>query len=110
MHEYKKTFREYYPLMTISMYKGERAFIFFFPFDRWKEHWLIGLSDASSNEQLALTVGGKLAWSSFCRTELMKPLWIKLKCAMYHAHVQLEYLALATTIPIFARSEDVKVQ
>ena len=45
--------------------------------------WLIGLWDFTFNEQWGQTIGGKLAWSSFCRTELMKPQRITLKCAMY---------------------------
>lgn len=63
--------------------KGTIPSFFLFLSDRLKEYWLIGLSDATFNEQRGRTVGGKLAWSSFCRTELMKPLWIKLKCAIY---------------------------
>lgn len=63
----------------VCLWREKRCIIifFFFLFDRLKEHWLIGLSDATFNEQRGRTVGGKLAWSSFCRTELMKPLWIK---------------------------------
>lgn len=81
-HTRKKIFREKKTLnsqMTVSVCEGKSAvlFFFFFLFDRLKEHWLIGLSDATFNEQRGRTVGGKLAWSSFCRTELMKPLWIK---------------------------------
>lgn len=56
---------------------------FLFLFDGLKEHWLIGLSDATFNEQQGRTVGGKLAWCFFCRTELMKPRWIKLTCELY---------------------------
>ena len=63
--------------------RGSVPSFFLFLFDRLKEHWLIGLSDATFNEQRGRTFGGKLAWSSFCRTELMKPLWIWLKCAVY---------------------------
>lgn len=90
--------------------KGSVPSFFLFLFDRLKEHWLIGLSDATFNEQLGRTIGGKLAWSSFCRTELMKPLWIELKCALYLLMCSLEYLTLVATVPIFAQTEGVKVQ
>lgn len=81
-HTRKKIFREKKPwilwwLCPSVKGKAQYYFFFFFLFDRLKEHWLIGLSDATFNEQRGRTVGGKLAWSSFCRTELMKPLWIK---------------------------------
>lgn len=57
--------------------------LFLFLFDGLKEHWLIGLSDATFNEQQGRTIGGKLAWCSFCKAELMKARWIRLKCALY---------------------------
>lgn len=82
MHAYKKSFREKAVTPNDCIYLW-RGVIFLFLFDRLKEHWLIGLSDATFNEQRGRTIGGKLAWSSFCRTELMKPLWIKLKCGVY---------------------------
>lgn len=57
--------------------------VFLSLFDGLKERWLIAPCDATFNEQLGRTIGGKLAWCSFCRTELMKPRWIKPKCALY---------------------------
>lgn len=65
------------PLMTVFL------LLLLFLFDGLKEHWLIGLSDATFNEQQGQTIGGKLAWCSFCRAELMKARRIKLKCALY---------------------------
>lgn len=56
--------------MTESIYDGKRTFVFLFLFDRLKKRWLIGLSDATFNEQRGQTVGGQISLILFLQNRI----------------------------------------
>lgn len=50
--------------------KGSKLSFFLCLFDRLKERWLIGLSDATFNEQRGQTVGGQISLILFLQNRI----------------------------------------